>query len=314
MKNYSFDFYNSGNLKAYNLNDTMRYQLAILDNMDPITKRHSESVANLVCRICEYLGFNWQATIHSTMNAYLHDVGKLAIPPEIINKPGKLTEEEYAIMKTHTTKGYEICMADIKLRPYAQAALYHHEALNGSGYPNGVTKKDIPYIAQIVRVADEYDAITAKRQYKTHIDISETLKILIKETKPEEHIKVVALDHLNTDKKLGKINPRILKVLFKVVIDDISYEIACINEYITYLKSEIKRLETINKYFVKMQNSKKDKDKEYFLEGIKLMLSDGETIDNFHQILNEYLDALKLKQESIDKLYKEIKIIKKLKF
>ena len=58
MKKYSFDFYNSANLKAYNLNDTMRYQLAILDNMDPITKKHSESVANLVCRICEYLDYN----------------------------------------------------------------------------------------------------------------------------------------------------------------------------------------------------------------------------------------------------------------
>lgn len=313
MKKYYFDFYNSANLKAYNLNDTMRYQLAILDNMDPITKKHSESVANLVCRICEYLGFNWHVTIHSTMNAYLHDVGKLAIPPEIINKPGKLTDEEYKIIKTHTTKGYEICMKDIKLRPYAQAALYHHEALNGTGYPNGVTKRDIPYIAQIVRVADEYDAITSKRQYKTHINISETLKILIKEAQPEEHIKLVALDHLNTDRKLGKINPRILKILFKVVIDDIIYEIACIDNYMKYLKSEIKRLETINKYFEKMEKSKKDKDKEYFLEGIKLMLSNGETIQNFREILKEYNNALNIKEESVKKLYDEIKIIKKLK-
>ena len=313
MKNFTFDFYNAANLKAYNLNDTMRYQLAILDRMDPITKKHSESVANLVCRICEYLGFNWQVTIHSTMNAYLHDVGKLSIPPEILNKPRKLTDEEYKIMKTHTTKGYEICMKDIKLRPYADAALYHHEALNGTGYPNGVTKKNIPYIAQIVRVADEYDAITSKRQYKTHVDISETLKILIKETKPEEHIKLVALDHLNTDRKLGKINARILKILFKVVIDDIVYEIACIDEYIKYLKSEIKRLETINKYFEKMQKSKKDKDKKYFLEGINLMLSQGETIENYKAILNEYSIALKNKEENIDKLYNEIKIIKKLK-
>ena len=313
MKNYNFDFYNSANLKAYNLNDTMRYQLAILDKMDPITKKHSESVANLVCRICEYLGFNWHVTIHSTMNAYLHDVGKLSIPPEILHKPAKLTPEEYEIMKTHTIKGYQICMKDIKLRPYAEAALYHHEALNGSGYPNGITKKNIPYIAQIVRVADEYDALTAKRHYKTHIDISETLKILIKEAQPEEHLKLVALDHLNTDRKLGKINPRILKILFKVVIDDIVYEIACIDEYTNYLKSEIKRLETINKYFIKMQNSKKDKDKNYFLEGIKLMLSDGETIENFNNILKEYNDALKTKTENLEKLEKEIKIIKKLK-
>lgn len=313
MKNYTFDFYNSANLKAYNLNDTMRYQLAILDKLEPITKKHSENVANLVCRICEYLGFNWQVTIHSTMNAYLHDVGKLAIPPEILNKPGKLTDEEYKIMKSHTTKGYNICMKDIKLRPYADAALYHHESLNGTGYPNGVTKKSIPYIAQIVRVADEYDAITSKRQYKTHINISETLKILIKEAKPEEHIKLVALDHLNTDKKLGKINPRILKILFKVVIDDIIYEIACIDDYIKYLRSEIKRLETINKYFIKMENSKKEKDKQYFLEGINLMLSHGETVDNFLQILEEYNDALKSKEEQVSKLYDEIKIIKKLR-
>lgn len=313
MKNFTFDFYNAANLKAYNLNDTMRYQLAILDRLDPITKRHSESVANLVCRICEYLGFNWQVTIHSTMNAYLHDVGKLSIPPEILNKPAKLTDEEYNIIKTHTTKGYEICMKDIKLRPYATAALYHHEALNGSGYPNGVTKKNIPYIAQIVRVADEYDAITSKRQYKTHIDISETLKILIKESKPEEHAKLVALDHLNSDKKLGKINPKILKILFKVVIDDIVYEIACVDEYIKYLKSEIKRLETINKYFEKMQKSKKDKDKEYFLQGIKLMFAQGETTQNFQDILKEYNEALKNKENTINKLYNEIKIIKKLK-
>lgn len=313
MKNFSFDFYNAANLKAYNLNDTMRYQLAILDKMDPITKKHSESVANLVCRICEYLGYNWQATIHSTMNAYLHDVGKLAIPQEVLNKPGKLTDEEYEIMKTHTTKGYQICIKDIKLRPYADAALYHHESLNGTGYPNGVTKKDIPYIAQIVRVADEYDAIISKRQYKTHINISETLKLLIKDARPEDHIKSVALDYLKTNEKTGKINARILKILFKVVIDDIIYEIACLDEYIKYLKSEIKRLETINKYFVKMENSKKEKDKEYFSEGIKLMLSQGETVDNFKIILSEYINTLNMKEENVDKLYNEIKIIKKLK-
>lgn len=313
MKNFSFDFYNSANLKAYNLNDTMRYQLAILDKMDPITKRHSENVANLVCRICEYKGFNWQATIHATMNAYLHDVGKLAIPPEILHKPAALTDEEYKIMKTHTTKGYEICMKDINLRPYANAPLYHHESLNGSGYPNGVTKKNIPYVAQIVRVADEYDAITSKRQYATHINISETLKLLIKDAKPEIHLKSVALDQLKTNEKLGKIDARILKILFKVVIDDIIYEIASIDEYMKYLKCEIKRLETANKYFIKMEEAKKDKDKDYFFEGFKLMLSPGENRDNFKNVLNEYYTALKNKESDTNKLYEEIKIIKKLK-
>ena len=313
MKNYTFDFYNSASLKSYNLNDTMRFQLSILDRMEPFTKRHSENVANLVCRICEYFHFNNEVIIHSTMNAYLHDVGKLAIPPEILNKPGKLTDEEYSIMKEHTTKGYEICMKNPELRPYAQAALYHHEALNGTGYPRGLTKKEIPFIAQVVRVADEYDAIVTKRQYKTHVNISETLKDLIKDTAPEEHVKSIALDQLKINEKLGKINPKILKILFKVVIDDIYYEIATILDYINYLKGEIKRLETIQGYYNKMDKAKKDKDKQYFLEGIKLLLSDNETIDNFMNVLEEYKSSLNNKNLMIDKLNNEINIIKKLK-
>lgn len=313
MKNYTFDFYNSASLKSYNLNDTMRFQLSILNRMDPFTKKHSENVANLVCRICEYLHFNSHVIIHSTMNAYLHDVGKLAIPQEILNKAEKLTDEEYEIMKTHTTRGYEICMKNPELRPYAQAALSHHEALNGTGYPNSLTKKDIPYIAQIVRVADEYDAIVTKRQYKTHVNISETLKELIKDTAPEEHKKAVALDQLKNNEKLGKINARILKILFKVVIDDIIYEIASIENYITYLKSEIKRLETAQSYYDKMNKSKKEKDKTYFLEGIKMLLLDEENTDNFLIVLEDYKKALENKKVMIDKLNNEIKIIKKLK-
>lgn len=313
MKNYNFDFYNSASLKSYNLTDTMKFQLSILNRMDHITKRHSENVANLVCRICEYLHFNSHVIIQSTMSAYLHDVGKLAVPAEILNNPGKLTDEEFEIMKTHTTKGYEICMKNPELRPYAQAALCHHEALNGSGYPNGLTKKDIPYIAQIIRVADEYDAIVTKRQYQTHINISETLKDLIKDTVPEDHIKAIALDQLKNNEKLGKINPRILKILFKVVIDDILYEIESIENYIKYLKSEIKRLETAKSYYDKMNKSKKEKDKVYFLEGIKMLLLDNENLDNFLVVFEEYKKALSNKKDMIDKLNNEIKIIKKLK-
>lgn len=313
MKNYTFDFYNSASLKAYNLTDTMRFQLSILNKMEPFTKKHSENVANLVCRICEYLRFNSHVIIHSTMCGYLHDVGKILIPPEILNKPSKLTDEEYEIMKTHTTLGYDICMKNPELRPYADAALRHHEALNGTGYPDGLTKKDIPYIAQIVRVADEYDALVTKRQYKTHINISETLKLLIKDSKPEEHTKAVALDTLKTNEKLGKINARILKILFKVVLDDIYYEIDSIENYIKYLKSEIKRLETAENYYNKMNKQTKEKDKEYFLEGIKMLLSQEETIDNFLNVLEEYRIAQKNKEDAIDKLNNEIRIIKKLK-
>ncbi len=313
MKNGTIDFYNSTNLKSYNLDAIMKYQLSMLDRLDVFTRRHSENVANLVCRICEYLHYKKPFTIHATICAYLHDIGKLFIPKEILNKPGALTEEEYEIMKTHTTLGYEMCMKDLKLRPYAEGALYHHEALNGSGYPNGLTKKDIPYIAQIIRVADEYDAIVTKRQYTTHINISETLKELIKDAQPTDYIKTVALDSLKENYKVGKINAKALKALFKVVIDDTLYEISCVMEYIDYLAEQIKRLEKIEKYALKSQKTKKEKEKQYYQEGMKMLFSNGENFDNYEKILSEYREAIILRQDVKEKLYEEIKIIKKLR-
>ena len=188
-----------------------------------------------------------------------------------------------------------MCMKDLKLRPYSAGPLYHHEALNGSGYPQGLTKKDIPYEGQIIRVADEYDAIVSKRQYKSHIGISDTLKILI--------------ENANN----GKNNPLIVRKLLKVVIDDIEYEIYCTQSYLEELKSELKRLEQISKYKEKMDNSKKEKDKNYYLEGIKLLLKSNETSENYISIYNEYKKAYETRKAIIDNLYNEIKIIKKLK-
>ena len=211
-------------------------------------------------------------------------------------------------MKTHTTKGYEMCMKDLHLRPYAIVALDHHEALNGSGYPNGITK--IPMEAQIVRVADEYDAIVTKRQYKTHVNISETLKELIKDAQPDP--KFVALDYLSQNSKVGKINKRVLKVLFKVVIDDIQYEIACLYDYLDYLKENIKRLELICKYADKMESAKTDKKKLYYKEGMKMLFQADENFDNFRQVYEDYQNALHIRSDRVQKLYNEIKIIKKL--
>ncbi len=308
MKKDVFDFYSPTNLKSYNLDKTMRYQLDVLGSLDLITRKHSENVANLVCRICEYLHFNTKFTIYCTICAYLHDIGKLFIPLSIINKPGPLTDEEYEIMKTHTTKGYEMCMKDLKLRPYALGPLDHHEALNGTGYPNGITK--IPMEAQIIRVADEYDAIVTKRQYTTHVNISETLKELIADTKPDPRF--VALDQLAQNSKVGKINKHVLRALFKVVIDDILYEISCLYEYLDYLKDNIKRLTLINKYKEKMEEAKTDKKREYYREGMRLLFQAGENFDNFPEIFKDYKDALEIRTDRVDKLYKEIKIIKKL--
>lgn len=309
MKKESFDFYSPLTIKSYNLDKTMRYQLDILGNLDYFTRRHSENVANLVCRICEYLRLNKGFTIYCTVCGFLHDIGKLFIPADILNKPTRLTDEEYEIMKTHTTKGYQMCMKDPKLRPYALGALDHHEALDGSGYPNGITK--IPMEAQIIRVADEYDAIVTKRQYTTHVNISETLKLLIKDAQPDP--KLVALDQVSQETLVGKLNKRVLRALFKVVIDDIQYEIACLYDYLDYLKSNVKRLELICSYAAKMDAAKTEKKKQYYKEGMRLLLQTDETFDNYKQVYEDYKNAINIRSDRVDKLYEEIKIIKKLK-
>ena len=309
-----FDFYDKTSLKSYNLDESMRYQLNILDSLDVFTRKHSENVASITCRLCEYLHCTKSFTQYCTICAYLHDIGKQFIPASILQKPAKLTDEEFEIMKTHTTIGYEICMKDLKLRPYAAGPLYHHEALNGSGYPQGLTKKDIPYEAQIIRVADEYDAIVSKRQYKSHIDIIDTLKILIENTKPTDEVsRSSALNEITENTKLGKNNPLIVRKLFKVVIDDIEYEISCTSDYIIDLKEDLKRLKQIQKYKIQMEKAKKEKDKQYYLEGMKVLLKNNETVENIDSIYEEFKEAYKTRKAIIENLYDEIRKIKKLR-
>lgn len=290
-----FDFYDKSVLKSYDLDSTARYQLKMLDSLDNFTRKHSESVANITCRICDYLHLNKDFTIYCTTCAYLHDIGKMFIPPSILQKPAKLTDEEYEIMKTHTTIGYKMCMDDINLRPFSAGAKYHHEALNGKGYPEGLKGDKIPIEAQIIRVADEFDAIVSKRQYKSHIGIIDTLKILIENAHN------------------GKNNLPATKALKKVVIDDTIYEISSIFNYVDYLKENIKRLKQIKKYHDKMMSVSSEKQKNYYLEGMNMLFEKGETVENCVNILKEYENTLVGKEKAIDKLNAELKEIKKLK-
>lgn len=308
--NYQFDFYSPMNFSNYSLNQSMRYQLSLLDNLDHLTKRHSENVANLTCRICEYLGCKKYFILYATMCAYLHDIGKIFIPREILFKDGKLTDEEYAIMKKHTVFGYNLCMNDEKLKLYAEGALYHHECLDGSGYPNGVSGKEIPYASQIIHVADVYDALVTKRHYTTHVNISDTLKDLIKDSVPSSQ--VVALDAL-TFSNNGKINKKPLRALFKVVIDDTYYEISSTKEYVNHLKDELSRLIQIAEFDIKRSKQKTQKGIEYYENGMKALFASNENMDNYMDVLEDYKNAIDKKNQLIADLYNEIKIIKKLR-
>lgn len=115
----TYDFYSPFNFKLRNLDPKIQYQLNILESYDMVTRIHSENVANLVYRLCEYLHCNYKYTIYCTICGYLHDIGKLFVPPEILNKSTSLTAEEFEIMKKHTTFGYDLCYKDLTLRPYA---------------------------------------------------------------------------------------------------------------------------------------------------------------------------------------------------
>ena len=174
-----------------------------------------------------------------------------------------------------------------------------------------MTKKDIPYYAQIIHIADVFDAIVTKRQYTTHVNISETLKLLIKDAQPSRE--TVALDLLNSYSKLGKINPKILRVLFKVVIEDTLYEISGVMNYVDYIKEQIKRLNKIKKYDEKMQNAKNQKGKDYYKEYMRLLFDVGESYENYKQVLNDYKKTLDEKEDLIRQLRVEIDIIKALK-
>ena len=203
-------------------------------------------------------------------------------------------------------------MKDPELRPYAAGPLYHHEALNGTGYPNHLTAKDIPYEGQIIRVADEFEAITAKRQYKTHIGIIDTLNILIQNSQPVD--KQEGLGMIVKDAKHGKIDKKIVKALFKVVIDDTETEIASRSDYLGYLSKEISRLNKADSYYKKYVKSRSEKKKNYYKEGVLMYLkAPEENIDNFLQVKKEYEDTLVARKEHIKNLYKEIKKIKNLK-
>ena len=303
----TFNFYDQTYLKSYNLDGAIQYQLNLLDSLDVYTRKHCENVATIVCNLCRKLHLSRSFTEYCTTCAYLHDIGKLFIPAEILQKPSTLTDEEYEKMKQHTTLGYNLCIKDAKLRPYYAGAYYHHECLDGTGYPQGLVQKDIPYEAQIIKVADEYEAIVNKRQYKSHVGISDALKIIIEHTKPSEN----APKHTGYT-RAGKNNKNVVKKLLKVVIDDTEYELSSVMYYVDSLKKDLKRLKRIDQYYRKMNSAKSEKKKTYYEEYMKLYMKPNETIDGFEKIYEETQATYILRKSEAENLNKEIKTIKRL--
>ena len=137
-----------------------------VDANDPYTAGHSKRVAIYAQMLAVRLGLSPEETEEVYYAGLIHDVGKLGIDNSIINKPGKLTDEEYSEIKRHPSVGYEILKGISIKGNFADGAKCHHERLDGKGYPGGLTGDSIPFMAKIIAVADAYDAMTSKRSYR----------------------------------------------------------------------------------------------------------------------------------------------------
>jgi putative two-component system response regulator len=146
--------------------DNITSLITALEARDLYTKGHSENVAHIASEMVKINGGSEQEVEEIKRGALLHDIGKIGVPDSILNKPGRLNDEEYAEIKKHPEIGYRILMPISRLDNAQGIVRYHHERFDGKGYPSGLAGTDIPKWARIVAVADTYDALSNERPYK----------------------------------------------------------------------------------------------------------------------------------------------------
>ena len=160
-----------------------------IDARDNLTAGHSEQVTEYSVGICKEMGLDKEFQEMIRISALLHDYGKIGVPDSILKKQGSLTEEEFAIIKTHASKTKEILNQitfDGMYTQVPEVASSHHERIDGNGYPQGLKGNDIPLGARIIAVADFYDAITSKRHYRQPLLAEEALDLLMQEA--DDHL------------------------------------------------------------------------------------------------------------------------------
>ncbi len=166
--------------KAYD--GTLHALVAALDARDSETGGHSSRVADLTAAIAAEMGIPRDSEQSKIIawGALLHDVGKIAVPDAILRKPGRLTDDEWVIMRSHARAGFEIVQGVEFLAPAADMVLAHHERYDGAGYPRGLAGEEVPLGARIFMIADTFDAITSERPYKPAIAPEEALAEILR--------------------------------------------------------------------------------------------------------------------------------------
>lgn len=137
-----------------------------LDAKDAYTAGHSQRVSEMALKVCELIGLKKKDILKIHIAAHLHDIGKIGIPDAILNKEGRLTDEEFEIMKTHSAIGAGILSKSKSLSEFSDIVLHHHERFDGKGYPDGLKGEKIPVGARIIAICDSIDAMTSNRSYR----------------------------------------------------------------------------------------------------------------------------------------------------
>jgi putative nucleotidyltransferase with HDIG domain len=161
---------------------TLSALMSALDARDRETEGHSTRVSRLACMMGEEIGLNPQQLKALERGSLLHDIGKIGISDSILHKPGKLTEDEWKIMRVHPDIGARIVERIPFLQECMTVVRYHHERWNGSGYPLGLKETDIPLHARIFAVADVFDALTSKRSYRSKSTPDEAVQYLLEQS------------------------------------------------------------------------------------------------------------------------------------
>jgi len=191
-----------------------------IEGKDRYTQGHCERVAFFACVLADSAGFNSRSLFWFRIGALLHDIGKIIVPTEVLNKPGKLTDEEWAIMKRHPEAGLEL-VADIDFPGDISAIIRnHHERWDGTGYPDGLKGEDIPFAARILCVADVYDALTTTRSYRpglTHARAAEIMRSSAGQFDPQ--LLETFLDWAETADIPGRPTPQRLAIFASSVTD-----------------------------------------------------------------------------------------------
>ncbi len=173
-----------------------------LTESDYETEEHVERTREMAVRLGKAIHLSDTELGRLALLAVLHDIGKIAIPHTILLKPGKLTEEEWEIMKTHTEKGYRIASASKELQPMAEYILHHHERWDGKGYPSGLKGEEIPLLSRIITVVDSHDVMVHDRPYH---------KAMSHEMAVEELLRCSGT----------QFDPQLVQVFLKVINDEV---------------------------------------------------------------------------------------------